>query len=972
MKTLTNGWRFFEVAVAVVSLAHLAGCSGCGKPQPESHLTVGFSRWTDGQQLAALDRSDFGSPGFPVDVEALAQDTLNRGVTLQDAQLELRTNGATDFAPGPSAQLDGARAVFPGTALGSGYNVLRVTVTEKDTLRQAARTILVVVPPASGCAISFTIPPSSPFVFNLSFDEDPSTPGLQTTIRGATQKCQGFPVTLYKSDGGTLGTSNADVNTGAFAIPITLQDLEQTRLTAQMADPFPPNPISSVSADVSVKITPPAITNPSPTIPAPFSSVYYVADSNIHVLQPGTGQPGAGYIVNVGSSDADPTGNFGFTVANASGGNAVARLVYRGADLATPVPITTDPQTINWPNVSLPQQTSGLLQLMATDSAGNVTVRSANATVDVVPPAASSIISASVPAGGARTATANLSWTPSGDDGLTGTPAGYDVRWSTSLVLRPDAGYFDPNQFAQAPGSVVGGNTTTTQLSPLPPLNTYQFQVRPFDGVGNYARTSPQWALPNMLPTITLNNPDAGTNGYGVHLAKADFNGDGADDLVVGTPCLGAPAACATTLPGTVYVHWGGVTFGSAPPQALIPPDGNPDGGMGVVPQIRFFGADVSTGNVGDVAGDVARPDLVIGQPSWHYGTAQAGQGRVFIFFGRTNNQFDCCSSPLSGPTAAHAIEIHGRAPGTQFGAAAQVIPDLNGDGLSELLISAPFEDRVYLFYGRSESAWRAIRTQDCACGSCLPGQTCDWYVPASAADRIFLGDPNSTPTPPLFFGRLNGYANLGDISGDGGISFTIPASLDNADAGIYVYTGPVVNSVGLGGMLDAGMASQRLFQATPPILQTGSLNGFGARAFGGVNLVGGPALDLVVTHPKTSTVYIYPDGANTQFSLAPQSIVGTGNMGFSLSFGDINGDGRPDIVTGENRSSSSVWLLYTRGTPNAEFDSTAGAGFWQSQLTSSSTLGIDVVVGDFNGDGKPDIAAGDFLNGNGVVTVWY
>jgi hypothetical protein len=236
--------------------------------------------------------------------------------------------------------------------------------------------------------------------------------------------------------------------------------------------------------------------------------------------------------------------------------------------------------------------------------------------------------------------------------------------------------------------------------------------------------------------------------------------------------------------------------------------------------------------------------------------------------------------------------------------------------------------------------------------------------IQATAADRIFLGDPN------VFFGRLNGYANLGDISGDGGISFTLPVSLDTADGGIYLYSGPVVNDAGV--TLGVGMAQQRLFQATPVSLQTGSLNGFGARAFGNVNLVGGPASDLVVTHPKMSTVFIYPDGTNTQFSLPPRTIVGTANMGFSLSFGDINGDGRPDIVTGENRTSSSLWLFYNRGTPNAEFDPTAGTGFWQSQLTSSSALGIDVVVGDFNGDGKPDIAAGDHINGNGTVTVWY
>ena len=469
MKTLATR-RFFAAALVAAGSAYLAGCSGCGKPQVESQLVVNYTRWTEGQQLGALDKSDRSAPGFPVDVEVLAQDSAGRSVTLQGAQLDLRASGAPDFSPGPAAQIDGARVVFPGTALGSGPNVLRATVTEKDSLRQATRTLMVVVPPPSGCALSFTVPPGSPFIFNLSFDEDPSTPGLQTTVRGTTQRCQGYPLTLYKSDGGTLGSGTADVNTGAFAIPITLQDREQTRVMAQMADPFPPNPISSVSADVSVKISPPVISNPTPTIPAPFSSVYYVADSNIHVLQPGTAPPGSGYIVNSGS-DSNPQATFGFTVADARGG--MARLVYRGGDLAPAVPITSDPQTITWAGIALPQQTSGQLQLSATDLAGNLTVRSANMTVDVVPPAPSSVQSTSVVVGSERTAAVNLSWSASGDDAFVGTPAGYDVRWSTNLVLRPDAGYFDPNQFAQATGSVVGGTSLATQLSPLPPLNTY-------------------------------------------------------------------------------------------------------------------------------------------------------------------------------------------------------------------------------------------------------------------------------------------------------------------------------------------------------------------------------------------------------------------------------------------------------------------------------------------------------------------
>ena len=43
MRKLANGWRFFEVAVFVVSLAHLVGCSGCGKPQTSTMAVTAAS-----------------------------------------------------------------------------------------------------------------------------------------------------------------------------------------------------------------------------------------------------------------------------------------------------------------------------------------------------------------------------------------------------------------------------------------------------------------------------------------------------------------------------------------------------------------------------------------------------------------------------------------------------------------------------------------------------------------------------------------------------------------------------------------------------------------------------------------------------------------------------------------------------------------------------------------------------------------
>lgn len=44
----------------------------------------------------------------------------------------------------------------------------------------------------------------------------------------------------------------------------------------------------------------------------------------------------------------------------------------------------------------------------------------------------------------------------------------------------------------------------------------------------------------------------------------------------------------------------------------------------------------------------------------------------------------------------------------SRFGAAMSALPDLNGDGFSELVVGAPLEDNhkgaIYLFYGRHKS----------------------------------------------------------------------------------------------------------------------------------------------------------------------------------------------------------------------------------------------------------------------------
>src|SRR5262249_111989 len=148
------------------------------------------------RQLAASDKTDISAPGFPVDVEVEGQDTSGRSIQLQDARLEVRLPGR-DWTSGPDAQLNGARSLFPATGLTGGTQGLRVSVSEKPSLRTGTNTIDVTVPTGTGCVIAITAPPTSPFTFNISTNEGPP-PGLHYTLRGTSTNCPGVTITLSK------------------------------------------------------------------------------------------------------------------------------------------------------------------------------------------------------------------------------------------------------------------------------------------------------------------------------------------------------------------------------------------------------------------------------------------------------------------------------------------------------------------------------------------------------------------------------------------------------------------------------------------------------------------------------------------------------------------------------------------------------------------------------------------------------
>ncbi len=120
---------------------------------------------------------------------------------------------------------------------------------------------------------------------------------------------------------------------------------------------------------------------------------------------------------------------------------------------------------------------------------------------------------------------------------------------------------------------------------------------------------------------------------------------------------------------------------------------------------------------------------------------------------------------------------------------------------------------------------------------------------------------------------------------------------------------------------------------------------------------------DVVVPDDEFSFVYLqgYGDGSfRSAVNYYAEPGGGFQAQAVNIASGDFNGDGIPDFVIGNtnkaNNSSVTVFISNADGTLNP------GVNYSNSTLTNYSLQ--YVAVADFNGDGKLDIAATDSFNG--------
>jgi alpha-tubulin suppressor-like RCC1 family protein len=459
------------------------------------------------------------------------------------------------------------------------------------------------------------------------------------------------------------------------------------------------------------------------------------------------------------------------------------------------------------------------------------------------------------------------------------------------------------------------------------------------------------------VPAIFNLNPTVGVNGSVVSIAGTNFSAAPGMNLVrfgavQATVVAATPTNLSASVPagasyGPVTVTVGGLTADSA---QFFEPTFN--GSNAVITTGSFAPSfDLSTSNnpssciMADLDGD-GKPDLVVA----------CGAGQVLsIYLNLTTN-----GAPLSAASFAPPVNLIFPTNGSAGQPYRVRAVDLDGDGKLDLIATETGGNRVSVFHNIStpgnlafESSFALIVGNDCrsvAAGD-LDGDGRPDLVALNYGDKTIsllknIGtnpgvlNAGSFAVPAVLAASGGPYeAVIADLNGDGKPDLAVAES----DAG----TVTIFQNAG-------GVLSTNTFPAGFDLPC-----GNGTISLAAVDLDGDGRLDLVVGSVQSEMISLFqnlnPGGDLSSSSFGPRVDFGTGNWVHTVAIADFNGDGKPDIaVVGELPSTMSVFEnLSTPGT-----FTTASLGPRVDFSTGWNAWGV--VAGDLDGDGRPDIVFGN------------
>ncbi len=457
-------------------------------------------------------------------------------------------------------------------------------------------------------------------------------------------------------------------------------------------------------------------------------------------------------------------------------------------------------------------------------------------------------------------------------------------------------------------------------------------------------------------------NGEKGETISGISASSAgDVNGDGLDDLIIGSHWA--------DFAGNVRAGKSFVVFGKTNTTAVNLSDiASGTGGFVINGENTNDGSGISVSSAGDVNGD-GLDDLIIGA----YG-ANAFEGKSFVVFGKNDTNAINLSAITSG-TGGFAIDNDVEGTGAGAGASVSSAGDVNGDGLDDLIIGAygaqDSSGKSFVVFGKKDNrdVVNLSAIESGVGGFVINGENSDDFSGASVSSA---GDVNGDGLDDLIVGAYQ--ADLTD-SANTGKSYVVFGKADT-DA---INLSNIVT--GTGGFVINGENAEDKSGAS--VSSAGDVNGDGLD-------------DLIIgTYSNTGKSFVVFGKADTATVNLSNITSGTGGFvingekagdqsGHSVSSaGDVNGDGLDDLIV---------------GAPLADPDNNTNAGksfvvFGKTDTKSvdltnvSANEGVIAHIIDFQGDtgtNKNDILTGtsndelfvaglgdDILTGNGGTDVF-